>query len=221
MKHLPLFLLCGLLATPSLFAQPRTYSTYYDQRASLFEVLPAAPDDLVFLGNSITDGCEWSELFDNGRVKNRGISGDVVMGVYDRLGPILKGNPSKIFLLIGINDLAVGIPADTIVRQIGLIVERVKTESPRTRLYIQSLLPVNDCYDMFRGHTSRWQAVAEINRELQTLSQEKGVTYIDLYAHFVEEGSGKLRPEYSNDGLHLLGAGYLKWRDILKPYLED
>lgn len=33
---------------------------------------------------------------------NRGISGDVAMGVYDRLDPILKGKPAKIFLLLGL-----------------------------------------------------------------------------------------------------------------------
>ena len=45
-------------------------------------------------------------------------------------------------------------------------------------------------------------------------------TYIDLYSHFVDEKTGKMNIEYTNDGLHLLGKGYLKWVDIVKPYIN-
>ena len=83
-------------------AQERKYSTFYYQRATLFEELPVTSSDIIFLGNSITNGAEWAELFKNKHVKNRGISGDICMGVYDRLDAILKGKPAKIFLLIGI-----------------------------------------------------------------------------------------------------------------------
>ena len=71
MKKL-LFLALLLAAALPTFAQ----SSYNFQRRSLFEVLPIHSNDIVFLGNSITDGCEWAELFDNPRIKNRGISAD-------------------------------------------------------------------------------------------------------------------------------------------------
>ena len=98
MKRIVLLLLGLLLALPQ-FAQERKYSTFYEQRATLFEELPVTSKDIIFLGNSITNGCEWAELFQNKNVKNRGISGDICMGVYDRLDPIVKGKPAKIFLL--------------------------------------------------------------------------------------------------------------------------
>ena len=61
-----------LFAAAAVFAQ----SEYNFQRRSLFEKLPVTSKDIVFLGNSITDGGEWNELLANPRVKNRGISGD-------------------------------------------------------------------------------------------------------------------------------------------------
>lgn len=200
--------------------EANTYSTFYYQRASLFETLPVTPEDIIFLGNSITNGCEWAELFDNPHVKNRGISGDITRGVYDRLAPILKGRPAKIFLLIGINDVARGIAPDSIVANIRQIARKIRTESPGTRLYIQSLLPVTDHYHMFEGHTSRGQLVPEINAALPDIAQATGAVYIDLYTSFIDPATGKMNTAYTNDGVHMLGKGYLKWRDLVRPYID-
>lgn len=215
-----LFLFVALFVVTTGNAQERTYSTFYHQRATLFEELPVTSDDIIFLGNSITNGGEWSELFNNKHVKNRGISGDVCMGVYDRLDAVLKGKPAKIFLLVGVNDVSRGTPADTIVLRIGAITQKIKQDSPKTKLYLQSILPVTDHYKMFGGHTSRWQMIKKINEGLIRLADQEKVTYIDLYSHFVDEKTGKMNIEYTNDGLHLLGKGYLKWVAIVKPYVS-
>ena len=202
-------------------AQERQYSTYYYQRASLFEKLPVDGDDIIFLGNSITDGAEWSELFNNPNVKNRGISGDITMGVYDRLDAILPGNPDRIFLLIGINDVARGISADSIVQNIGLITETIQEKAPDTKLFIQSVLPVNDRFPKFKGHTSRYSMVPEINQQLRALAKAKNAAYIDLFRHFVNDTGIKMDEKYTNDGLHLTGEGYMLWKEIVEPYIPN
>ena len=200
------------------FAQ-QNYAFYY-QRATLFEELPVTSKDIVFLGNSITNGGEWCELFGSKHVKNRGISGDVCMGVYERLDAVLKGKPAKIFLLIGINDVSRGTCTDTLVARIGCIARKIKKDSPKTKLYLQSILPMTDHYQMFGNHTKPWQMVKVINEGLMQLAAREGVTYVDLYSHFVDPATGKMQTEYSNDGLHLLGKGYVKWAEILKPYIR-
>ena len=210
-----------LALASSIHAQERKYSTFYYQRATLFEELPVTSSDIIFLGNSITNGGEWAELFDNPHVKNRGISGDVCMGVYDRLDAILKGSPAKIFLLIGINDVDRGASADTIVERIGMIVDKIRKDSPSTKIYLQSVLPVSDHYKMFNGHTSRWQVVPEIKKGLVRLAADRVVKYIDLYSHFIDNTTGKMNIKYTNDGLHLLGKGYKKWVGIVKPYVDE
>lgn len=202
------------------FAQKEgKYSTYYYQRASLFEVLPVDSDDILFVGNSITDGGEWCELFQNPNVKNRGISGDTTQGVYDRLDALLKGTPAQIFLLIGINNVPRGESADSIAAGIRRIVQCIRQESPATEVLVQSVLPVTPQYGKFDGHTSRWQLVPEINRRVRRLAQEEKVTYIDLFSHFAD-AEGKMKPEYTNDGLHLKGNGYLLWKEVVQPFLK-
>lgn len=173
-----LFLAVILTLALACHAQERKYSTFYYQRATLFEELPVSSNGIIFLGNSITNNAEWMELFHNKHVKNRGISGDICMGVYDRLDAILKGKPAKIFLLIGINDVSRGTSADTIVSRIGMIARKIKADSPKTKLYLQSVLPVTDYYNMFKGHTSRWQVIPEINKGIAPLGR---AGRIDLY----------------------------------------
>lgn len=194
------------------------FSTYYDQRELLFETLPTSHRDIIFLGNSITDGGEWSELFQNRHCKNRGISGDVCDGVLNRLATITKGQPAKVFLMIGINDLGRGGNPDTIAAKTRQIVRRIKVESPRTKIFIQSVLPVNDHYGMFEGHTARWQDIPLTNALLQQIAEEENVTYIDLFSLFAN-AEGKMNLDYTNDGLHLIGKGYEVWCNAIKRYL--
>lgn len=201
------------------YALPR-YSTYYYQRTSLFDILPITAKDIVFLGNSITNGCEWHELLKNKNIKNRGISGDVINGINDRIDEILKGKPSKIFLMAGINDISKGHSIAEITGNIDKLVKKIKKVSPKTKLYLQSLLPVNDYFGKFEEHTSRWQMVVPINEELKKIAKGNKLTYVDVYSLFANS-SGKMNIQYTNDGLHLLGPAYAMWRDLIRPYVEE
>lgn len=205
-----------LLAAAGVFAQ----SEYNFQRRSLFEKLPVTSRDIVFLGNSITDGGEWSELLGNPRIKNRGISGDRTSWMLDRLDPIVGGQPRKLFLLIGTNDLAADVSAAEVIANIRKIVERFQRESPRTKLYVQSVFPVNDSFKKFAAKHGRHDAdIVAVNEGLQALCAEKGIVYIDLWT-LLADSDGKLRSDLTNDGLHLMGEGYVVWRDAVRPYVK-
>lgn len=201
-------------------AQENGFGTYYNQRLSLFKSLPNEPNEIIMLGNSITDGGEWNELFPGYNVKNRGISGDVTTGVLYRLSEVTDSKPLKIFLMIGINDLARGIPIDTVFRNITLIVQKIKTSSPKTEVYIQSILPVNPSFRKFAGHVDKTNAIKQINQKLKNWCTENNNHFIDLFEAFAEKNSGFLKREFTNDGLHLTASGYLKWIQIIYPFVK-
>ena len=216
MKFKPILVAAILLLATQAFAQiTGKYGTYYDQRELLFEAMPTSENDIIFLGNSITDGGEWCELFENPNCKNRGISGDITPGVLNRLVTITKGKPAMVFLMIGTNDMDHGYSNDTIALNVREIVQRIKRETPRTKIVVQSILPTNDCYGLFTGHTKRYADVAVINAMLENMAEEEDVEYLDLYNHFATP-EGKMNPKYSNDGLHLNADGYLLWKDIVE-----
>ena len=196
------------------------FSTYYHQRVTLFNAIPATKNDIVFIGNSITDGGEWIELFNDLRMKNRGISGDITAGVLNRINDVAIRKPAKVFLMIGVNDLAKGLTVDSVVKNILLIASYLRQEAPSTKLFIQSILPVNELYNKFSGHTSKATQIKEVNDALRKNAAEYHFTYIDLHNTFINE-KGKLKPELSNDGLHLKGEGYLLWKHLIHPFVYE
>lgn len=201
-------------------AKEDTFSRYWHQRASLFRLLPDTPGEVIFLGDSITDGGNWSELFQDWRVKNRGISGDTTDGVLARLDEVVSANPAKVFLLIGVNDLASGRTPDYIVNNIKLIIKKIRKASPKTQVYLQSLLPVNPAFRVFPKHVNKTKKIKVINQRLQKYARRVGLEFIDLFNPMATP-EGYLNPDYTNDGLHLTGEGYLAWKSIIEAKVKE
>lgn len=196
--------------------RPNNYKLKVEQFASY----PNSSNDIIFLGNSITANVDWNELLERNDVKNRGISGDITFGVLERLSEVTEGKPAKVFILIGINDISRNIPDSIIARNHRLIVSRIKAESPRTKIYFQTLLPVNNEFTQFKNHYNKDEHILFVNNELRKLAEKEKITLIDLYPHFLNANK-KLDNKFTQDGLHLTAAGYKVWKDILAPYLNS
>lgn len=192
---------------------------YWLNRQELFEVLPKDSNSIIFLGNSLTENFELAELFHNLNIKNRGINGDRIAGVLNRLTPIIQTHPKKIFIEIGINDLGGGISKDSVVVSYLNLLDTLQKECKTTKIYVQSLFPVeNDRNDYPTYCTPKVNSnIKEINKELLEYTTQHNITFIDTYSKF--ELGGQLNPKYSVDGIHFSGAGYLLWTKILQPYL--
>ncbi len=190
----------------------------YALRYGLFKNYPNSTKDIIFLGNSITQGVDWAELLQNNHARNRGISGDITYGVLERLKEITEGQPAKVFILIGINDIQHNIPDSLIVNNYRRIIRQIKAESPKTKIYFHTLLPVNNEFTQFKKHYNKDEHIAYVNAELKKIGAAENITVIDLHPHFLNADK-KLDKRYTMDGLHLNAEGYRVWAAVLKPYL--
>lgn len=193
-------------------------STYrpgaYLKKVEAFTAEGITKKDFVFLGNSITAGTDWAKLLGLPNAKNRGISGDITFGVLERLDQVISGKPSKVFVLIGINDVSRNIPDSIILRNYKNIISRIKSGSKKTKIYFYTLLPVNSSFNKFKNHYGKDEHILWLNSEIRKLADKK-VTIIDLYPDFLDS-ENHLKANLTHDGLHLKPEGYQVWAEVLK-----
>ena len=218
------FSILFLLSYFSFYGQTTIDTTYrpktYPVQVRQFRTYPDSKRDIIFLGNSITARAHWNELLQLPQARNRGISGDTTFGILERLDEITEGKPSKIFLLIGINDISRDFPDEIILDNYKEIISRIQKESPQTKIYIETILPVNKSFDVYTRHYNKDEHILNINKQLRKMAPEMGVTLIDIYPKFLDS-QNRLDARYTDEGLHLNEKGYLKWAGILKPYLSQ
>lgn len=217
----------ALLLTTSLSAsaqETKTSSTvdsnfvfsHYTERSAYFKALPKTMKrPVVFLGNSITEAGRWNDILPGQSIVNRGISGDISYGILARLDEVISLKPRKVFLLIGVNDLKREIPAKLIIENYRKIVERLRKESPRTKIYLQSVLPVNPevLVESFKNVSN--SDISILNEELLEIAKRGKASYVNLHEVYSDE-KGFLRKEHTPDGIHLHLAAYPLWVNYLK-----
>ena len=196
----------------------------YNKKIDEFKINPIGEGKIVFLGNSITEaGGDWNVRFGTDNIVNRGISGDITEGVLSRLDEIIYYKPIAIFLLIGINDIFdANIPGrhkitpEYVSNNIFSIVETVLDKTPHTKIFIQTILPVNDKIytkenGFFPNHAVPLsEQISEINSLLKERSMSRPFMLIDLHSAFIDD-NGLLDEKFTTDGVHLSGSGYDNW----------
>lgn len=204
-RRRPMSRLLSLLLRPVL-------NVMQDARRTQFAALgtPAA-GLIVFLGDSITEGGIWDEWFPEHNVLNRGISGERSDDLLRRLDTAVN-DPAAVVLLIGTNDLSAGRPIDVITQDVAAIIAGIHDRAPGTPVLLQSVMPRKAAFrDDVRALNDRYQALA---------ATTPLTDYIDLWPALATP-QGTLRPEMTRDKLHLTGAGYRAWTEVLRPLLAQ
>lgn len=176
-----------------------------------FKTHKLTSENIVFLGNSITNMHEWWEAFGNANIVNRGVNGAETPIMLEHLEATLAGRPKKIFFMMGTNDLGTRGMNDPafVAKSVRTALRRCKNESPETEVYFQSILPctTNGVKDV--------KHIPITNDSIKKLCQEYGATYIDLYDDLTDIANMKI----SYDGTHLTMSGYRTWCNKIAQYV--
>ena len=190
-------------------------NTFYKIRCSIYESMPRNEGGIVFLGDSLTDYIPFNELLPGLHVINRGIAGDNTLGVLNRLDEVISLKPSKLFLLIGTNDIVYNVSTDRLIGNIRTIIRRVKEGSPSTKIYLETLMPTNPNFKTNRPN----ETINAINRSVIAVAEETGCKLVDTNSHMAEDGILPLK--YTVDGIHFNGAGIVRWVEFLEPFVKE
>ena len=120
---------------------------------------------------------------------------------------VYQYNPSKVFLLIGTNDLIRDKSNEEIVEGVEKIIKGIKENRPKAEIYLESIYPVN--HDIRRNNAGNRKNsdIKEINEKLEDYCEDNDITYIDMY-DLLKDDDDNLKEEYTKDGLHLSDKGY-------------
>ena len=161
-----------------IFIPSQDHSISYLTKKSILEVMPNDSSEIIFLGSLLIDNCDWHEFFRNPNIKNRGISGDNINGVIERLDEVLGSFPKKVFVMLGSNDLNQNYSVGEILNNYEKLVKLIIEKSPDTKTYVQSVLPTY--HDFTRDNDD----IISLNAGLEKLAQNYNLNYIDLFNVF-------------------------------------
>lgn len=178
---------------------------------------------IAFLGDSLTLGGQWANYFPEAEVFNYGVSGSKTSDIVERVDEALKNQPDSLFLLAGVNDLWNSSPSEDIINNFNSIIDKIKTTSPNTEIYVQSILPIDSemnikYFPQYPFPKGTNDTIKNINKELKNIASENNIKYIDLYSLYVN--NDKIDSNLTVDGVHLNPEAYDIWANELNSYIQ-
>ena len=177
-------------------------------------------ENIVFLGDSIIDWYPIEDVYGDLPIIRSGIAGyetDDILKNMDEM--VYKYNPTKVFILIGTNDLKkdedkTEITAEKIIE----ILSNIKAKRPMTKIYFQSIYPVNR--EEGAAEERYNDEIQEVNSIVRKYCENNNVVYIDMYKELAD-GEGNFKENMTNEGLHPNDLGYARISQVLLKYIYE
>lgn len=198
------------------------YTTFNHHKVKVvtkIKEIEKVPNNYLFLGDSITDFYDLDKYYPDMPTVNSGVSGNTTEDILkDMKKRAYQYNPSKVFLLIGTNDLDTKHSKEDIVKNVEKIISELKENRPKAELYIESIYPVNPDVRRSKSGNRNNDDIKQINKELKKYCKENKINYINLY-DLLKDEDDNLKEEYTKDGLHLSDEGYKVVTEEIKKKL--
>ncbi len=186
---------------------------------------------ILFCGSSLMEQFPIYELMLNRdlpyTIYNRGIGGFTTSEMLEALEPcVLELEPEYIFINIGTNDLNgpdASVPA--LIKNYEEILNRIRARLPEAKFFLLAYYPVNDEVGLRNpmGEVFKYRTNAllnEANEAVRQLAERFGATFLDVNDGIKDE-NGRMKEEYTIEGMHMYGDGYDRVLEALLPVLEN
>jgi lysophospholipase L1-like esterase len=193
-------------------------SYYADDNAKL--LASREPVDVVFLGDSITEG--WHDkrpgFFTRGRI-DRGIGGQTTPQMVLRMySDVVALRPRAVHIMAGTNDIAGNTGPMT--AEMSENNFRAMSDIARRHGIAVLLAPVPPAASFpWKPEVQKRPRIAELNQWLEKFAHESGATWVD-YRRVLDDGTGAMKPGLAVDGVHPTEAGYDAMATVIEPILR-
>ena len=191
---------------------------YADDNAQL--LASRVPVDIVFLGDSITEG--WMDkrpaFFTQGRI-DRGIGGQTSSQMVLRMmDDVVALKPRAVHIMAGTNDVAGNTgPMTPHMTEDNFVAMSDIAHRHGIKVLIASIPPA--ARFPWRPEMETRRPIAEINRWLKSYAHRTGATWVD-YWPVLDDGTGAMKPGLASDGVHPTEAGYDAMATVVDPILR-
>lgn len=196
------------IPTPTPTIVPTTKADTID--ASSVKIDESLFKDVVFVGDSITEGIRDFGMIDSSHVvADKGLT---LLKAQKMVGTIVKKNPKKIVVLLGLNDILYNITPQKYAENYKKFIGMIQSQLPNTKIYVQTIFPVTKEATQkpaYKGYLSL-QKIVDFNNSLKGIADGNKVIFMDIYSDFAD-ANGYLPHEYTHDGIHLDYAYYKIW----------
>jgi len=187
---------------------------HYFKRMDLFAT-QKEQKNIVMLGNSLTEGGNWKNILLRTDVANRGVGSDVTEGYIKRINDVFDLNPKICFIEGGVNDLARNIPQQTIINNLKILIDTLRSQNIVPVL--NTVTYVADNYRWIEPKTFN-SSIKDLNRAIVIMAQQKEVILIDLNAQ-ITNGEYLLKKYALEDGIHYTAETYAPWKNEIAKVL--
>lgn len=214
-----------LIVLYSLFIFNKTNKEKDNYKNKLAETKSSLATEYLFLGDSIIYRYNLQMYLGEYPVINSGIGGNKTQDILDNLeNRVYKYKPTKLILLIGINDLTHFKDEEYVSKNIEKITNKIHKKFPKCKIYIESIYPINNTWK--ERSTIEVPSVDDItdkikntNKKIKELCKKNGYTYINMF-DLLKDDDGHLILEYTNDGIHPNEEGYKVITNKMKEVLQ-
>jgi lysophospholipase L1-like esterase/acetyl esterase/lipase len=191
------------LDNPQYLERVKLFATQKDQKS------------IVMLGNSITERGQWPEILGRTDVANRGIGSDITAGYINRINYVFNLHPEICFIEGGVNDLAHYIAQDTIIHNLGILIDTLRSKK---------IIPVLNAVTFV---TSEYKAfdpgifnarIEKLNEAIKRLADKKKVAFINLNPK-ISSNELLVKKFAVKDGIHYTSTAYLVWENEIMKIL--
>ena len=158
-------------------------------------------------------------------VLNRGVSGFIIPELDACLEEcVLQLRPRRLFINIGTNDLTrEENTTASVVDAFEALLDRILAALPGLEVVLMAYYPVNpECApNEWMRHALQVRSnarISEANALVKAMAARRGFTYIDVNAP-LKDAQGRLRAEYTTEGMHIRPEGYRAIMPLLLPYI--